>query len=221
TVRLTLTREWDRSIIYPVAPAKRTPAGGESIQWDVRTHRDGSITEHTTGLDVAYLFWEAHSNPGVPLSPPSSPVLDRPPPLEAFSPTTCNVPYGLGPPVCGQYHAVPRQRTACARPPHRGAHLVHNILAPSLAQAHACRARLVPQDAYEVAARLDITPAPDVVTRVFMLFKGVSGEYADAWSTSTRIENPERWRAVVDVDVEHAQDPSLFRVLEWGGMEVL
>jgi hypothetical protein len=29
------------------------------IEWNVHSHRDGSLTEHNSGLDVAYLFWEA------------------------------------------------------------------------------------------------------------------------------------------------------------------
>ena len=33
--------------------------------------------------------------------------------------------------------------------------------------------RFVAQDAYEQAAQLRIAPVPDVVTRVFMLFRGV------------------------------------------------
>ncbi|KAJ7142827.1 hypothetical protein C8R44DRAFT_761266 [Mycena epipterygia] len=52
-----------------------------------------------------------------------------------------------------------------------------------------------------------------------MVFKGVPVDDAKRWSTS--IEDPERWTAVVGVDIERAQDDSLFRVLEWGGMEVL
>lgn len=60
SVALTLNREWSFSTIYPVVPAKSASSGaGERIQWDVRTHLDGNLTELNTGLDVAYLFWEA------------------------------------------------------------------------------------------------------------------------------------------------------------------
>lgn len=83
--------------------------------------------------------------------------------------------------------------------------------------------RFVPQAAYECAAPLNISPVPDVITRVFMLFKGVSLENLELWpEAQARVaNNVEMWREVVGVDVEKASNPGLFRVLEWGGMEVL
>lgn len=62
-----------------------------------------------------------------------------------------------------------------------------------------------------------VTPTPDVVTRVFMLFKGVSETAAWEGSKDRDVD----WAKVVGVDVERALDGRLFRVLEWGGMEVL
>jgi hypothetical protein len=77
--------------------------------------------------------------------------------------------------------------------------------------------RLLPQIAYEKSARLNVTPRPDVVTRVFMLFKGVGREEENSFEIKTQDVN---WRNVVGVKDE-AMDESLFRVLEWGGMEVV
>ncbi|KAJ7496729.1 hypothetical protein FB451DRAFT_201882 [Mycena latifolia] len=220
SVRLTLTREWDLSVIYPVVPAKRAPAGGESIQWDVRTHPDGSLTEHTTGLGVAYLFWEALTNNNIPPSPPSSPVLGHSSPMQAFSPTTCDLTPAdsvllrvadITPYLDSALRALGLHTEA------RTSFITYWL--PAFLKHTHVALRFVPQAAYEPAARLDITPAPDVVTRVFMLFKGVPSEKVDAWSASS--EGPERWREVVGVDVERALDADLFRVLEWGGMEVL
>lgn len=57
TVRLSLTSEWRLSVVYPVVPITRGPK--EHIEWNVRTHQDGTLTETNTGIDVAYLFWEA------------------------------------------------------------------------------------------------------------------------------------------------------------------
>jgi hypothetical protein len=56
SVKLSLTPEWTLSVIYPVVPTKDH---GQHIEWHVRTHQDGSLTEHNSGLDVAYVFWEA------------------------------------------------------------------------------------------------------------------------------------------------------------------
>ena len=76
--------------------------------------------------------------------------------------------------------------------------------------------RFLPQAAYERAAPMRVAPAPDVVTRVFMLFRGVSADELEGWQRRA----PEDWRDVVGVDVERALDTTLFRALEWGGMEV-
>lgn len=50
-----------------------------------------------------------------------------------------------------------------------------------------------------------------------MLFKGVRG---DRWEEAKERAGSVEWREVVGVR-EQAEDPSVLRVLEWGGMEVL
>ena len=86
--------------------------------------------------------------------------------------------------------------------------------------------RFVAQDAYEQAAPMRIAPTPDVVTRIFMLFRGVSvgdlglWEAATARATATAGVGATFWMDVVGVDAVRAADSGLFRVLEWGGMEV-
>jgi len=100
SVKLSLVPEWNISAIYPVVPIKApTTHSNEELTWRVRVHPNGDLRELNTGLDVAYLFWEAlcvlsllsHSfllepttlkldymcstNPVFPLSPPSSPRL--------------------------------------------------------------------------------------------------------------------------------------------------
>ena len=81
--------------------------------------------------------------------------------------------------------------------------------------------RFIAQDAYEQAASLRIAPAPDVVTRVFMLFRGVAAGDLGLWEAAgTGADEPTFWADVVGVDAVRAADSSLFRVLEWSGMEV-
>jgi hypothetical protein len=69
-----------------------------------------------------------------------------------------------------------------------------------------------------------ISPAPDVVTRVFMLFRGVHpddvGLWAQAAARATAEDSTTFWTEVVGVNAMRASDRTLFRVLEWGGMEV-
>ncbi len=82
--------------------------------------------------------------------------------------------------------------------------------------------RFLPQASYEHAALLDVQPKPDVVTRVFMLFKRVCEDELDDWegALSRASENVDVWKDVVGVDCDVMKDEELFRVLEWGGMEV-
>ena len=83
--------------------------------------------------------------------------------------------------------------------------------------------RFLEQSSYESAARLNITPKPDVVTRVFMLFRGIATPDLTTWAEAgLRAETMdiEAWRSIVGVDAGGMQREGLFRVLEWGGMEV-
>jgi len=55
-----------------------------------------------------------------------------------------------------------------------------------------------------------------------MLFRGVCEDELDEWKAADNDENlkPGEWKDLVGVDVERTSIESLFRVLEWGGMEV-
>ena len=61
SVRLGLTRQWSLSAHYPQVPIKRLVEGRlhEQVNWIVQTRQDGSLVEIASGLEVAYLFWEA------------------------------------------------------------------------------------------------------------------------------------------------------------------
>lgn len=88
--------------------------------------------------------------------------------------------------------------------------------------------QFISQDAYERAALLEVSLKPDVIQRVFMLFKGIDrpfeepGEWYEAEERTSR--DVYWWRDVVGLHGEAGglmRDESLFRVLEWGGMEIL
>jgi hypothetical protein len=60
SVTLSLIRQWKFSVVYPVVPIKRVEGHlHEELEWKVRVCANGQLTEMNTGLDVAYLFWEA------------------------------------------------------------------------------------------------------------------------------------------------------------------
>jgi hypothetical protein len=94
---------------------------------------------------------------------------------------------------------------------------------PSFLKHNYIALRFVPQSAYERAAPLDISPQPDIVTRIFMLFKGVGEDQLAAWAGAQAMAERDVawWGDVVGVELGRASDTTLFRVLEWGGMEVV
>lgn len=81
--------------------------------------------------------------------------------------------------------------------------------------------RFVTQESWEKAATMHITPAPDIVTRIFMLFRGVVGRDLSRWEQARACAAEEDVKTVwEDVDVANAANLGLFRVLELSGMEV-
>jgi hypothetical protein len=77
---------------------------------------------------------------------------------------------------------------------------------------------------YEKAAPLEVSPRPDVTVRIFMLFKGLKeDEVQQCWGAAVGAAQGDVnfWRSVVGVDDRSLTDGSLFRVVEWGGVEVL
>jgi hypothetical protein len=95
---------------------------------------------------------------------------------------------------------------------------------PSLLKHEYIALRFITQSSYEKAAQMRVSPTPDVVTRVFMLFRGVHSDdvvlWAPAASRAAADDGATFWSNVVGVDALRASDPTLFRVLEWGGMEI-
>jgi hypothetical protein len=95
---------------------------------------------------------------------------------------------------------------------------------PDLLKHEYVALRFLPQVSYEKAAKMRVSPMPDVVTRVFMLFRGVAKEDSGLWNQAaaraTAEDGATFWTQIVGIDAERASDRGLFRVLEWGGMEV-
>jgi len=52
---------------------------------------------------------------------------------------------------------------------------------PDLLKHEYVALRFLPQASYEQAAQMRVSPAPDVVTRIFMLFRGVDPGDLDHW----------------------------------------
>ncbi|KAG7087635.1 hypothetical protein E1B28_013583 [Marasmius oreades] len=229
-VRLGLAPQWSISALYPVVPINQTPGGKvhQTVEWIARTQQDGTLTETSTGTEVAYLFWEAHTVPDAPRSPPPSPrVEEKPRHSERFIPNDTHITPQNS--VLLSIEALPiyLDKTLKMLVLHTEARTSFiTYWLPSFLKHKHIALRFLPQSSYEEAAPLDITPTPDVVTRIFMLFHGVSEDElknaGNGWTEAVdrSSEGVVFWQTVVGVDIGKAADENLFRVLEWGGMEV-
>ncbi|KAG1786895.1 uncharacterized protein HD556DRAFT_1412055 [Suillus plorans] len=217
SVKLSLIPEWSLSVIYPVVT---TEDHGRRLEWNVRTNHDGSLTEHNSGLNVSYLFWEAEINSHAFPAPPAS----KPQPVDAFNPVFSSLDDtdSIVTPVDKVTVYLDNSLKVLGLHTEARTSFITYWL-PSILKHEYVALRFVPQAAFERAASLHISPQPDVVTRVFMLFKGIRKEDLANW-TNARIQAEKDvawWVNVIGVDPARAGDVTLFRALEWGGMEVL
>ncbi|KAF5328175.1 hypothetical protein D9619_013438 [Psilocybe cf. subviscida] len=235
-VRLELLPEWRFSAVYPVVPVSTAASGGQTLRWDVKASSDGTLLEKNTGSKVSYLFWEAELPMRhlrlLPLRP--HPML----PAETFIPTHAQVgPFNS---VILEVAHITSYLDAALKA--LGLHTEARTSfitywLPSILKYTHIALRFLSQYAYERAAPLEVTPKPDVIVRVFMLFKGLKPNELNpggAWHDASRgingdagrvegREDAERWRSVIGIDDESKKlnDGRLFRVVEWGGMEVV
>ncbi|KIJ27282.1 hypothetical protein M422DRAFT_784968 [Sphaerobolus stellatus SS14] len=102
--------------------------------------------------------------------------------------------------------------------------LFYKYWLPSLLKHKHVALRFLPQVAYERAALLDASPRPNIIMRVFMLFKRVNDdELESSWNHAVQraSRDVDFWVDVVGVDIRRATDFSLFRILERGGIKAL
>ncbi|KAH9960158.1 hypothetical protein BC827DRAFT_1133568 [Russula dissimulans] len=231
TVDLHLTSCWQFSAVYP-SPQTTTgiPLGehstAQSLTWAVAAEPDGTLVERTTGVEISYLYWEARTAAGSQLVTPdgsraASPVDDT----ETFDPSRPSVDPGdsvvlpIGK-VAGYLDTVLKALTLHTEA--RTSFITYWL--PDLLKHEYIALRFLSQASYERAAEMHISPTPDVVTRVFMLFRGVAKSDIGLWEQAAARASAEDggtfWARVVGVDAVRAADDGLFRVLEWGGMEI-
>ncbi|KLO11510.1 hypothetical protein SCHPADRAFT_905936 [Schizopora paradoxa] len=225
-VRLSLAPAWEFTVVYPFVKIKGG-GDGQSVSWTVSAKPDGTLTERSTNTEVSYLYWEAQAKPErlvtPPNSRPSTPLSSRP---EAFDPSRPQEWLTPESSVVVKTNEIPAYLDAVLK-----ALTLHTeartsfitFWLPYLQKYAYIALRFLPQAAYEESAPLSIEPKPDVVTRIFMIFQGISGN-DEKWTearTHSDLNLEQRWRDAVGVDSARALNTSLFRVLEWGGMEII
>ncbi|KAL8291964.1 hypothetical protein RQP46_001430 [Phenoliferia psychrophenolica] len=241
-VDLSLVPQWSFSALYPVVPINRAkaPHGGSTASWTVSASPSGDLIETSSGLSLSYLFWEAHTSsipPSPPLLPttsqvsahtssipPSPPLLPTTSQVSAFNPanTTLTPSTALALPFPDFLPYLDRVLSTLTLHTSARNDFITYWLPKFIAirdRGQRIAFRFVEQAAYEQAARLEVDPKPDVVTRVFMTFKGVGMDGVE-WTVQGKGAKEVDWRTVVGIE-SAASDESRFRVLEWGGMELL
>ncbi|KAH8986045.1 hypothetical protein EDB86DRAFT_2293642 [Lactarius hatsudake] len=226
TVELALASSWRFSAVHP-PPRTTVPPGephtAQSLTWTVAAKPDGTLVDGTSGMEVSYLYWEAIATPQ-PVTPGASrattPIAD----IDTFDPARPSL--NPGDSVLLPTSKVPGYLDVALKALALHTEALTSFITywlPDMLKHEYVALRFVAQDAYEQAAPMRIAPAPDVVTRVFMLFCGVPvGDlgFWEAASARAHADGARLWADVVGVDAARAADSGLFRVLEWGGMEV-
>ncbi|KAH9960161.1 hypothetical protein BC827DRAFT_1209513 [Russula dissimulans] len=227
TIELLLTSSWHFSAVYP-SPQTTLPFGenqhSQRVTWAVAAEPDGTLVNKSTGTEVSYLYWEALTNFHL-ITPEGSrattPVND----IEIFDPShpslnpgdSVLLPIGK---VTGYLDAA--LKSLALHTEARTSFITYWL--PDFLKHEYVALRFLPQASYEKAAQMRVSPAADVVTRVFMLFRGVTkgdlGLWAQAAARATAEGGATFWTQVVGIDAVRASDRGLFRVLEWGGMEI-
>jgi hypothetical protein len=82
--------------------------------------------------------------------------------------------------------------------------------------------RFLRQSDYDTAAPLSISPSPDFVIRVFMLFKGLATHAVIGWESPKPYfsQGPGIWEKIVGPGTNLTNQSYPFFVIELGGMEV-
>ncbi|KAI0719185.1 hypothetical protein C8T65DRAFT_637119 [Cerioporus squamosus] len=208
--------------LFPAEPLENATVS-QSVTWSVSAAIDGTLIEQGSNRELSYLFWEVASDATIPASPPLTPADPDTLPLEHFDPAFPSLePHSPTAVLLSFKDLLPYLDEAL-----RGLTLHTSACndfitywLPKLSKKPYIALRFLPQTVYERAAQLQVTPAPDVVTRVFMLFRGVAAEDVDEWSGASERVGSVDWVKVVGV-APSALDARRFRVLEWGAMEVL
>ncbi|KAG8906502.1 hypothetical protein FRC01_007994 [Tulasnella sp. 417] len=234
-VKLSLVPQWKFSAVYPrpIKGSFKEGMSSQTAQWNCSAYPNGMITMEGSPAEIAYIFWEAETCPpnNLPDSPPTSrspsPLPDTKPKI--LSPSAGFIP---GTTRCSPHDSVvlPVQRV----PPY----LEKALLAlgfhteartsfitywlPSFLKHEHLALRFVPQVDFEASAPLNIEPKPDVVIRVFMLFEGLPADRLVEWKEAVERSSIDvnMWKEIVGVEEARQGGSNLFRVLEWGGMEV-
>ncbi|KAG6840619.1 hypothetical protein C0991_005518 [Blastosporella zonata] len=214
SIYVTLDKDMKFTAVYPIVPVQKLHPQGEKILWDVHTGSDGTLVERETGLELSSLFWEADLNV-------RSSILSNPRADSGSIPGTWTLSDSNA--VVLSIADINRylEKALLSLGLHTEARTSFvTFWLPAFSSHKYIALRFMPQAEYSRIAPLGISPEPDVVTRVFMLFQGVRD--LEAWPSAQKraLDDVSLWTDVVGVDTAAALNKDLSRVLEWGAMEI-
>ncbi|KDQ56411.1 hypothetical protein JAAARDRAFT_179948 [Jaapia argillacea MUCL 33604] len=230
-VMLGLVPQWEFSALFPdvLVEQKALVASqgrvGQTVAWEVSAQPNGVIRDKN-GMEVSYLYWEAEvRRADIIDSPPAIPPLSQSVGDEVFDPSHPILTPGNS--VVLSTHSVPIYLDNALRA--LGLHIEARtsfitFWIPDFNEHPYVQLRFLPQQSYSVAAPLEITPRPDAILRVFMLWKGISEEdrrQPSCDQAASRADRPvDWWKDIVGIEDDERIPGDLFRVIEWGGMQV-
>ncbi|KAG9011777.1 hypothetical protein FRB90_007077 [Tulasnella sp. 427] len=202
TVRLSLSPSWRFDAVYPLTLIEdNVQSGQQTIVWETEATPEGNLRDRASNIELTYLFWEAKTVSKLHHGGMAE--------LRTFEPgqTRCEPENSAVLPVQTITQYIDRALGLLGLHTSARTDFITYWL-PRFLQYKYIALRFVSQDAYEKAATLDITPKPDIVTRVFMLFQGIPEADLSAWTEATTrgTEDAGFWRAVVGTDPVKQQD---------------
>jgi hypothetical protein len=176
---------WNFSAIYPQDGSSLTMT--DSFQWNVTAHPDGTLT-YPNGKEYSYLFWEAETLSDCRLEKTPFRIDNN----RSFCVKGSNAADFLDE-ALKKMGLNTRERNDMV-----------TYWLPQLEANQWSQIQFLSENEYKSAARLEITPKPDTMLRVFMLFKGVSEEM------------PSRIK-IEDIQTTERKG---FTAIEWGAMNL-
>ncbi|KAH8102994.1 hypothetical protein BXZ70DRAFT_889929 [Cristinia sonorae] len=221
TLDLTLSPHWEISALFPISPINTIASDQgvcQNMAWKVFARASGLMLDEETGLQLSSLSWETR----VRAAPVTS---DLVPIANEFNPSNATLRDSDS--VLLRVTDIISYLNSCLRALGLQAEartLFIQYFLPAFVRNEYVALRFIPQEEYGRAAKLQINPAPDIIVRMFMIFRGVSSDELDTWKMArAQAEEPvSRWREVIGLPKDdQLKQTDRFRVLEWGGMEVL
>ncbi|TXT05520.1 uncharacterized protein COLE_06840 [Cutaneotrichosporon oleaginosum] len=211
-VHLSL-KSWKVTAAYPLVDLR--PDGDRTrLRWFLRVKKGGVVEDLLTGAEAHGLFTEmlpeTGPRPTITTSPeaPLTPAYPDVRPANAFLLEQSQF----------LYHMDRVLQTLGLPPPSRST-LITSWL-PGVTHHKFINRSILNNAQLEPSWRLQLIPAPQVLMRLLILYRGVPESERNEWPADRVVSSPEQgvpWRETVGW-TPHLNDESLFRVIEYGTM---